>query len=278
QTVLQSVMKLSDRRALVQVVDHDFVRRQQSRVQLLFFGVIGPHGCNECSRGHIFLLKKVAGWTRRGDAKAAASDRPSQVSDGVYLDSQLGRELLGKTLGYCRIGIKGIYGLDGPNSSKCPERDSTLVPASADGRCPGIRASEVLSRDRRRCSSAEDCDFNGVHHGQCIAILAVTKHYDPQDVWHPEPLRVLKKIRIHFGCKIGFAPVKHRGFNMEPSISGMYPHDSWRRRFAFGVLLECLFDRRNALVDAEQRGDLLTAEQQSPNTFHDSLRTLKRQR
>src|SRR6266850_3426600 len=59
ETLCDGMVKIADRGALIEHVHHDFARRHELRIDLLFIFAVRADCCQECSRLHPFLRTSV---------------------------------------------------------------------------------------------------------------------------------------------------------------------------------------------------------------------------
>ena len=149
EPTVQRVVQLTNRGALLEVVDDHGRAREDTRVDLLFVLRVCAHRGHERPGTHMLGPEpgRPRGGTRHADVRRPRRGHGIRGDDDVQreLGPQVPRELRGSA----RVGIVDV----GPAQPECtgqgPQVHPPLGAATEDGEDARIRPGEVAGRDRR---------------------------------------------------------------------------------------------------------------------------------
>jgi hypothetical protein len=158
------------------------------------------------------------------------------------------------------IGVEGIRAAQGQDTRQRAQLLAALRAASADRDRRGIRPRQPFRRHRGRGRRAPRRHLHRIHDCEDSAVVGIAEHDHPLDGGPPVATRVAGEIAVGLGREVAAPEVEARGLDVEPTLPRRHTEDGGGQASALGVQTESRLHGGDALVQAEQRLDVVTRE------------------
>lgn len=259
------MMQIPDRRALVERIDNDLRRREETRVDLLLVLVVGTDRRDERARADVFCSNQELLRRRAGGNDISVHEGCSRV--GMAVETQLGiDQALRESLGGRIVWLDKVYFPKWDDILQGAHMHESLTSTAEERQTRCVLTGKILGGDGGGSRRALRGDLDGIEQREEFAGACVGDDDDALDRGEIVPRGIAGEIGVGFRDKIIAVAGPERCLDVESTIRCVHPEDLRRRQLPFSEQAESALDGDDAFLEIEERANVCPGEQQGGRT------------